>query len=338
MRIGLISTLATPVLEQGSASVEGLVWLLSREFTLLGHEVTVFAAGGSRPHGRLIASLPGTYGQQGAPGDWQVCEWVNIARAVEASGELDVLHCHSYLYGLPARRLSTVPLVSTMHINGSDEYARQWKLFPDACVTAISRFQWSAFAELRPAAVVPHGVDESAFVFQPEPEDYLCFLGRFLPGKGPLLAIQAARALSVRLVLAGPRSHYYEEHVKPLVDGRSVEYVGWVQGEERARLLGGARALLYPQQAPEPFGLVQVESMMCGTPVAAVDMGAVPEIIDAGVTGYYSTSAADFVQSVERAVNLDRRQVRARAEARYSARRMALEYLSVYKGVCLVSR
>jgi glycosyltransferase involved in cell wall biosynthesis len=330
MRIAQVSTLSTPVRREGSDSIESLVWLLSRELTALGHEVTVFACAGSEPHGELVATLPGPYARDGSPGDWHVCEWINLCRAVEQSGRFDVLHSHAYLWGLPLQGLSRAPMVHTLHVSPYEDEARLWSLVPGACVTAISHHQWSAYPELRPAAVIPHGVDPGQFTFLAAPEDYVCFLGRFIPGKGPVEAITAARALGVRLLLAGARNDYFHEHVEPLVDGRSVEYVGFVRGPERDRLLGRARALLYPVQAPEPFGLVQVEAMMCGTPVVALALGAAPEIIDAGLTGYTAASAGEFVARVPRAFALDRRRVRARAEERFSARRMAEQYAALY--------
>jgi glycosyltransferase involved in cell wall biosynthesis len=333
MRIAQVATVGTPVRREGSDSIESLVWLLGRELTLRGHEVTVFATAGSEVCGELVATLPGPYGTAGAPDDWQLCEWINLCRAVEQSGRFDVLHSHAYLWGLPLQRLARAPMVYTLHVTPYEDEARLWSLTPRACVTAISRSQWGAFPQLRPAAVISHGVDPAQFTFRAEPEDYVCFLGRFVPGKGPLAAVAAARELGVRLLLAGPRNEYFEEHVEPLVDGRSVEYVGSVSSRERDRLLGGARALLYPVQAPEPFGLVQVEAMMCGTPVVAMALGAVPEIIDEGVTGYTAASADEFVRQVPRALALDRQRVRARAEERFSARRMAELYAELYDRV-----
>jgi glycosyltransferase involved in cell wall biosynthesis len=331
MRLALVSTLSTPVRPEGSDSVEGLVWLLSRELTALGHEVTVFAAAGSEVCGELVPTLPGPYGTAGSPDDWQLCEWINLCRAVKLSARFDVLHSHAYLWGLPLEPLARAPMVHTLHVTPYQDEARLWSLRPGARVTALSRFQWSAFPALRPAATIPHGVDPEQFTFRAQPEDYVCFLGRFIPGKGPLRAVAAARALRLRLLLAGPPNDYFREHVQPLVDGRSVEYVGWVSGPERDRLLGGARALLYPLEAPEPFGLVPVEAMMCGTPVVAMRLGAVPELLEEGVTGYTAATAEELAGQVPRTFALDRRRIRARAEERFSARRMAEQYAELYE-------
>jgi glycosyltransferase involved in cell wall biosynthesis len=181
-----------------------------------------------------------------------------------------------------------------------------------------------------PLAIIHHGVDREQFTFRPQPEEYLFYLGRFTPGKGPVQAIAAARAVGMRLVLAGPRNDYYSTSVEPLVDGQSVEYAGSVTGAERNRLLGGARVLLYPIQEPEPFGLVPVEAMMCGTPVVATRLGAIPEIIEEGVSGYCADSAQDLPQLVARSLTLDRRRIRERAEVRFSGERMARDYAELY--------
>jgi glycosyltransferase involved in cell wall biosynthesis len=331
MRIAQIATLYTPVRPCQSGSVEHLVWLLTRELTRLGHDVTVFAAAGSQTCGELVATLPGSYAPRGGLNDWQLCEWINLCRAVEQSDRFDILHSHAYLRGLPLQAFARAPMVHTMHVAPGQDEASLWSMVPGACVTAISHFQWSAFREHEPAAVIHHGVDPTEFTFRPDPEDYVCFLGRFIPEKGPLIAIAVARSLGLRLVLAGPSNEYYREHVEPLVDGRSVQYVGYVDGRDRDRLLGGARALLYPVQEAEPFGLVLIEAMMCGTPVAALCHGAVLEIVEEGVTGHAAATVQELLQAVRATLALDRGRVRARAEARFTADRMAGEYAQLYE-------
>src|SRR4051812_26919419 len=126
MRIAQIATLSTPVRQGGSGSVEGLVWLLARELTRLGHEVTVFAAAGSQACGEVVATLPGPYAEKGSPNDWHLCEWINLARAVEESARFDLLHSHAYLWGLPLQSLAQAPMVHTTHVCPDDDAARLW--------------------------------------------------------------------------------------------------------------------------------------------------------------------------------------------------------------------
>jgi glycosyltransferase involved in cell wall biosynthesis len=331
MRIAQVATLSAPVRQETGGSVESLVWLLTRELVRLGHEVTVFATAGSESDGELVVTMPGPYARDGALEDWHLCEFVNLARAVAESGRFDVLHSHAYLWGIPLQPLSRSPMVHTTHIVPDDDSARLWSSATNSCVTAISHHQWSQFPELRPAAVIPHGVDTKRFNFRAEPEDYLCYLGRFVSGKGPLQAIQAAKELGLPLVMAGPSSPYFREKVQPFVDDKNVKYAGYVAGPDRDKLLGGARALLYPIQYPEAFGLVLVEAMICGTPIAAMRLGAVPEIVEEGVSGFTAGTKDELLAAVPRCFELDRRRIHERAAERFSAERMARAYAAVYE-------
>jgi len=214
-----------------------------------------------------------------------------------------------------------------------DDTAKLWSAAPASCVTAISRHQWSAFPELKPVAVVPHGVDVDDFTFNEKPGDYILYLGRFVSGKGPMLAIETARRLGLKLKLAGPSNPYFREKIQPLVDDQNIEYVGFVTGRDRNQLLGGARALIYPIQYPEAFGLVLVEAMLCGTPIAAMRLGAVPEIVEEGVSGFMAATREEFAATVSKCFSLDRRVIQQRAREKYSAEQMARQYASVYEQV-----
>jgi glycosyltransferase involved in cell wall biosynthesis len=333
LRIAQVATVATPVGPGQTGSIESIVALLASELSRLGHTVTVFGAAGSQAPCELVDTLPGTYGCDGAPPEWYTCEWVNLTRAVEQSQRFDVMHLHSYLWSLPLTPLARCPLVHTTHVLPYEEEARLRELYPEACVTAISHEQWRRYPELAPDAVVPHGLDLSQYTFRAQPDDYLCYLGRFIPGKGPLEAIDTARSLGMRLVLAGPADPYFEECVAPLVDGETVQYAGFVDPRTRDQLLGGARALLYPVQSPEPFGLVLAEAMACGTPVAALSLGAVPELVDDGLTGAIASDCAELADAVVRCLALDRTRVAERARDRFAAQRMASGYVEVYEGV-----
>lgn len=330
MRIAQISTVDTPVRRNHSSSVEQLCWVLARELTALGHEVTTFGAAGSDVAGRFCETLPGRYGENGAPDDWRLCEWINITRALEHVRDFDIVHSHGYLFGLPLDAHFQIPMVHTLHIHPYEDSLSLRAMFPKANVVGISRFQWSEAPDLPPSAIIPHGIDVSQFTFRPRPSDYLAFLGRFVPDKGVLQAINFARSLGIPLKLAGPSSDYFEAVIARELDGSSVEYVGSVTGESRDEFLGNAKALLYPIEAPEPFGLVQIEAMMCGTPVVATRIGAVPEIVDEGITGFSALDSDEFIRQIPRAIALDRAAIRATAEKRFSATTMAAAHAALY--------
>jgi glycosyltransferase involved in cell wall biosynthesis len=331
MRIALVSTVSAPVRKDSGGSVEAWSWLLGRELKRLGHEVTIFGCGGSETDVEFVETLPGPYGAAGSYDDWQLCEWSNLCRSAAQSERFDLIHTQAYLWGIPLQSLVRTPMVHTIHIVPDHNAARLWQSAPQSCVTAISQHQWSMHPGLSPAAVIPHGVDTTQFTFREQPEDYVLYLGRFASVKGVLHAIKAARSLGLRLLLAGPENPYYRERIKPLVDGKQVEYVGFAGGADRDKLLGGARALIYPIQYPESFGLVLLEAMLCGTPIAAMRLGAVPEIIEEGISGFTTTQPEEFEQAILKSLTLDRKVIRQRAEERFCAERMARDYAGLYQ-------
>lgn len=336
MRIAQVSTSSGPVREDQTGSVEALVWLLSRELAAVGHEVTIFGCEGSEPPPgvELIVTHPGPYGAKDTPSDWQVCEWMTLCQAAECSSRFDVLHSHAYLWGLPAERFFRAPVVHTMHTCPYEDEGILRRQFPLARVTGVSVYQWrdlAAAGVAPPFAVVHHGIDAAQFTFRDTPGDYLCYLGRFIPAKGPLEAIRIARDVGMPLVLAGPSNPYFETAIRPHVDQRSVKYVGPVNRAERDKLLGSAAALLYPLLEPEPFGLVQIEAMMCGTPVVAPSIGAVPEVVKDGVSGILAPAVSRLAAATKDAVTLPRAPVRAHAIANFASTRMAQAYVEVFQ-------
>jgi glycosyltransferase involved in cell wall biosynthesis len=335
MRIALVSTLAAPVAREtaGAGSVEGLVYSLAEGSAREGHEVTVFGSAGSCVPCELIATLPGPYGCNGAPDDWMVCEWINLCAAVEQSGRFDVVHAHAYGWGMPLEPFARAPMLHTVHVWPWDESAQLWRRFAAARVLALTHAQWSAYPDLVPFGVIPHGVAPEEFMFRPNRGSYACYLGRFIPGKGPVEAIAAANAAGMDLVIAGPVNEYFEECVAPLVDGRRISYVGEVRGAERAALLGEAGVLLAPVQDPEPFSLVLAEAMMCGTPVVTNCLGAAPEVVDDGITGYCAADPTELPSLLGAALELDRGKIRVRAEERFSEARMVADHLDLYEKV-----
>jgi len=180
---------------------------------------------------------------------------------------------------------------------------------------------------------VLHGIDTDSFTFREAPEDYLLFLGRFTAGKGVLQAIEVAKRVGMKLVLAAAEDDYYREHVAPHVDGTQIVYYGEADFAAKVRLFGGARALVYPVQAREPFGLVLAEAMACGTPVVALDLGAVREVVDDGVTGRVFGTLDEMVAGLKDVFALDRRHIRERAVERFGVQRMVNEYVAIYERI-----
>ena len=260
---------------------------------------------------------------------------LNIAAAVERAGEFDLIHYEAGYYpmSLAFTRLSAAPVIQTLHHAPSPSEIALWARYPEAPFIAISQEQARLLTGLNVAAVVLHAVDTARFTFREQPEDYLLFLGRFTEGKGVLQAIEIARRAGMRIILAAAEEAYYREKVAPHVDGRHVVYFGEADFQAKVKLYGGARALLYPIQAREPFGLVLAEAMACGTPVAALDRGAVREVVDDGVTGIVFDDLEQLVNDLPRVFDLDRRRVHERAVARFGVARMVDAYVAVYQRI-----
>jgi glycosyltransferase involved in cell wall biosynthesis len=263
---------------------------------------------------------------------WELYEMLNLAAAVERARDFDIIHYEAAYYpmSLAFARLSPTPIVQTLHHSPSEAEVKLWARYPEAPFVAISNEQAQLLSGLNVVATVLHGVDTDNFTFREKPDDYLLFLGRFTDGKGVLQAIEVAKRVGMRLILAAAEDEYYREKVAPHVDGRHIVYYGEADFAAKVRLYGGARALLYPIQAREPFGLVLAEAMACGTPVAALDRGAVREVVDDGVTGIVFTDLEQLVNDLTRVFDLDRRRVHERAVARFGVARMVDEYAAVY--------
>jgi glycosyltransferase involved in cell wall biosynthesis len=266
---------------------------------------------------------------------WELYEMLHLAHAVERAAEFDIIHYEAGYYpmSLAFARLSPTPIVQTLHHSPSAAEVKLWSRYPEAPFVAISNEQARLLDGVNVVATVLHGIDTDRFTFRETPDDYLLFLGRFTEGKGVLQAIEIAKRLRMRLILAAAEDAYYRETIAPHVDGRLITYFGEADFNAKVALYGGARALLYPIQAREPFGLVLAEAMACGTPAAALDRGAVREVVDDGVTGIVFEDLEQMVNELPRVFDLDRRRVRDRAVARFGVQRMVNEYLSVYERI-----
>jgi len=340
MRIAHIAPVATTIPPPKSGSVETMTSLLTEGLVARGHHVTLFATGDSKTSARLEAIYPHGYWHDENMWPWELYEMLNLAAAVERAGDFDIIHYEAAYYpmSLAFARLSPTPIVQTLHHSPSAAEIRLWSRYPEAPFVAISNEQARLLDGLNVVATVLHGIDTDNFAFREKPDDYLLFLGRFTDGKGVLQAIEIARRVGMRLILAAAEDEYYREKVAPQVDGRTIVYFGEADFASKVKLYGGARALLYPIQAREPFGLVLAEAMACGTPVAALDKGAVREVVDQGETGVIFDDLEQMANELPRVFDLDRRRVRDRAVARFGVARMVEGYIDVYQRTVEASR
>jgi len=333
LRIAQVAPVANPVTPHSTASIEQLVWLLTEELVRRGHDVTL-SAGDSQTSAALHAVYPRGYENDPGLWDWQLHESAHVASVFERADDFDVIHSHVYHFALPFVRLVRTPVVHTYHVMPDDDVLAVFARYPEAHVAALSQYQRRAYRGVADVTVVPNGIDTSAFPFGSGRGEYLLFLGRILPDKGPVEAIELAKRVGMPLILAGPNHEgrdYFRCRVEPLIDGRRVRYVGPVGVAERNRLLAGAAALVYPVLDPEPFGLVLAEAMACGTPVVARGLGAVPELVEDGVTGYVTPDVESMAQRIPDALALDRARVRRAAVDRFDYRRMADGYEALYR-------
>jgi glycosyltransferase involved in cell wall biosynthesis len=309
---------------------ERVTSLLTEGLVARGVDVTLFATLDSLTSADLDGVAPHGYGAD-PDMDGRVWEALHVAHALSRSAEFDLVHNQLDWLPLAFDHFCQAPMVTTIHgFSGAG-------ILP-AYQGSRSRFVSISAADRSPAldyvATVHHGIDVAELPAGPGGESLVTF-GRIHPDKGTDTAIAIAQACGRRLVICGPVQDrdYFEERVRPAIDGTTVMYLGSVGPADRARVLGEAAVLLHPIGFDEPFGLSVAEAMMCGTPVVAYRRGSMPEVVDEGVTGYLADDVEQAVSAVSRALLLDRRAVRAQAIGRFSVDRMVDGYLAVYEKV-----
>jgi glycosyltransferase involved in cell wall biosynthesis len=340
LRIAQVAPLWTKIPPVTYGGIELLVGLLCDELARRGHKVTLFSSGDSRTAAALRAVcdenvLAGM--EHGRAANYEYYANAAVAEALRAASEFDIIHFHIGCEHIPAGALARTPVLFTMHTQPGVDDTWMLKKYLQVPVAAISRFQIEAL-ELPQRANIPvvyNGCDFDAFEPSYEPGRYLAFLGRMSFDKNPLDAIRIARKAGMPVILAGNAQGrkevaYFEREIEPLLDDDGVKYIGPVNHAQKSKLLREAAALLFPVQWNEPFGLVMIEAMACGTPVIAHKLGSIGEVVDNGITGFHASSIEAMSELVAPALALDRREVRAHAMGRFSYQRMVDDYLGIY--------
>lgn len=336
MRIALISTCALSTPPKKYGGTELVVAELAKGLIGLGHDVTVFATGDSGVFGELKHHFERPVWP---PNELAECRhagfaWRDIAHDPRG---YDVVHMH-HAAALPFQPLTALPTVLTVHHSRVDALLEHYQSYPEVALVAISNRQAELSPELRFARTIYHGLDPSLYAAGSGDGGYLAFLGRFAPEKAPHVAIDAARAANVRLLLGGEphaipeAQRYFERELQPRFASAqgNLEWCGELSHGPKVRMLAGARALLFPLDWEEPFGLVMVEAMLVGTPVIAFARGSAPEVVEDGVTGFLVHSAEQMAERIRQLDRIDRKRCRARAIERWSGERMAQDYAGLY--------
>jgi glycosyltransferase involved in cell wall biosynthesis len=331
MRLALLGPIAWRTPPRHYGPWELVTGLLADGLARRGVDVTLFATLDSITVAKLDGVCERPY-EEDHEIDGRVWEALHVAHALGRSADFDLIHNHLDWLPLAFSGLSAAPLVTTIHGFSARQILPAYLRSPSAFVSISDA---DRAPELEYVATVHHGVDSAGLPFCATAGDGLVCFGRIHPDKGTAEAIEIARRAQRPLVLCGPvqDERYFDEQVAPHVDGDRVRYLGSVAGDERASVLGAAACLLHPIAFAEPFGLAVVESMLCGTPVVAYARGAMPEVIEDGVTGVLAHDVESAVAGVDQAAGLDRSACRRAALGRFSVDRMVDDYLAVYESV-----
>jgi glycosyltransferase involved in cell wall biosynthesis len=336
MRIAQIAPLTEAVPPKLYGGTERVVHWLTEELVALHHDVTLFASGDSQTTGRLEPFWPRALRLDGSVRDPNALHMMMLEHVRRRAEEFDVLHFHLDYYPFSLFARQRTPFVTTLHGRlDLPEHQPVFDTFRDAPVVSISNAQRRPLPQANWVRTIHHGLPQNLCTPQPGTPSYFAFLGRIAPEKRVETAIRIAEHCGITLKIAAKIDRadrdYYEETIKPMMSSPYVNYIGEINDGQKAEFLGGAKALLVPIDWPEPFGLVMIEAMACGTPVIAFNRGSVPEVIEDGLTGFIVEDEAGAIGAVDRLSHLSRTAIRKRFEERFTARRMATDYLAVYR-------
>lgn len=337
MKIAQIAPLWEQVPPPTYGGIELVVSRLTDELVRRGHDVTLFASGDSQTLAKLESVYPHALRLDPNVKEYAVYETLELSHVYQNAGEFDIIHSHVGVPALPLASLVNTPTVHTLHGKFNQDTRGVYSHHQDQCFVSISDAQRQI--DLNYVGTVYNGIllEDYPFVASPQQPPYLAFLGRFSPEKGPQHAIAIAKQTGWRLKMAGKVDvvdrEFFESEVAPQIDGQQIEFLGEVDHQTKVELIANASATLFPITWAEPFGLVMIESMATGTPVIAMNLGSVPEVIDHGVTGFVCQEYAEMAAVVSQAVELDRQACRNHVANCFSVKQMVDGYEAVYRQI-----
>ena len=335
MRIAQVAPLYESVPPKLYGGTERVVSWLTEELVQLGHDVTLFASGDSMTQARLVPICAESLRLSAGCVDQLAHHIVLLESVLREKDQFDLIHFHIDYLHFPFSRREKYAHVSTLHGRlDIPDLVPLYEIYRDMPVISISNAQRDPLPDLNWQGTVHHGLSEKSFNFYPKRGDYLAFLGRISPEKGLDRAIEIAKKVGIPLKIAAKidkaDQEYFESCIEPLFDGKDIEFIGELGFPAKNDFLGNAAALLFPIAWPEPFGLVMIEAMACGTPVIAYPFGSVPEVMEDQVSGYVVSDLKSAVEAVKNIGQIDRKKVRKYFQENFTANRMAKEYLKIY--------
>jgi glycosyltransferase involved in cell wall biosynthesis len=337
MKIAQIAPLQERVPPQGYGGIERVVADLCDGLIKRGHEVALFASGDSKTKVHLVSVYPRAIRTDKKVRKPFTLEFLNIVNAFEKAEKFDIIHNHTGELGIMLCNFIKTPIVTTLHGIFTPENKRVFRRYKNMPFVSISNNQRKGMPSLNYIATVYNGIDVNDFKLDLRPKNYLLFLGRCSPLKGAHIAIEVAKRCKMKLIMASKIDKvdidYYEQKVKPHIDGKNIQFFGELAETQRVNLFKDAKATLFPITWEEPFGLVMTESMATGTPVIAFKMGAVPEVIKNGKTGFIVNNINQMTKAVAKISQIDRKACRRYVQNNFDIKHMLDGYERVYKKI-----
>ncbi len=342
MRIAQLVSPLHPVKTSATKAIYSHVGMLTDLAIQAGHEVELYASGDSETQGTLHSISKTSLTRQALSQDLQRYEiHALISDCYAQAKHVDIIHSHFTLLSSFYAPLTQTPTLISVHSSVREDIRPLLNRYRNLSYVSFSYAQRTQMPELNWVANIYHGVDTNLFAFNPEPKEYFLYLGRVTEEKGVHFAIQAAKMAGVQLCIAGGSyvsEGYWHKHIEPEINGKTIRYMGEADEAQKIELLQNAKALLFPTQYDETFGLVMIEAMACGTPVIAWRNGSVPEVVFDGKTGYIVDSVEGMVKAIQSIDKISREETRHRAVTFFSQEKMTQGYLRVYERVIAAAR